>query len=315
MILFAIASVVAGFVVGILSGLLGIGGGTILVSIFSLIYGMGALQSTATSLFTIIPTSLSGAITHIRNRTCVVGVGIAAGIGGACMSPVGVWLASISPEWLVLLAAALVIAYSAITMFRKAFKLRAKQRAEAALEGGEAVDAPTAADAKAADVSQAPDAEAANVPQAAGGPEAVEATAASEAAAPAVVLSEFKLTRKMALQSAGIGLGAGLLSGYVGVGGGFLMVPMFMGIIGLPMKLTSGSSLIAVMILAIPGTITQALLGNIDWLVGISVAIGSIPGAIIGARLMKRIPELALRFFFGGFLLVIAVLLAVNQFI
>ena len=51
----------------------------------------------------------------------------------------------------------------------------------------------------------------------------------------------------------------GSLPGYVGVGGGFIMVPLMMSILHVPMKLTSGTSLIAVMILAVPGTITQAV--------------------------------------------------------
>ena len=49
-----------GVVVGILSGLLGIGGGTLMVPIFRLGFGLSAFASTATSLFTIIPTSLVG---------------------------------------------------------------------------------------------------------------------------------------------------------------------------------------------------------------------------------------------------------------
>ena len=56
-----------GVVVGILSGLLGIGGGTLMVPLFRLGFGLSALASTATSLFTIIPTSLVGFITHIKN--------------------------------------------------------------------------------------------------------------------------------------------------------------------------------------------------------------------------------------------------------
>ena len=46
----------------------------------------------------------------------------ALGVGGACTSWLGVWLAQLSPGWLVMLAAAAVIAYSGITMFRKALK-------------------------------------------------------------------------------------------------------------------------------------------------------------------------------------------------
>ena len=88
-----IAAAVVGLVVGVLSGLLGIGGGTMMVPVFRLGFGLEAIQATATSLFTIIPTSLSGCVTHVRNKTCIVPIGVAAGVGGALTSPVGVWLA------------------------------------------------------------------------------------------------------------------------------------------------------------------------------------------------------------------------------
>ena len=101
-------SAAVGVAVGILSGLLGIGGGTVLVPVFKLLYGMPAIAATATSLFTIIPTSLSGVVTHLRNNTCIPALGVAAGIGGAIMSPLGVWLASVSPDWAIMTAAALV---------------------------------------------------------------------------------------------------------------------------------------------------------------------------------------------------------------
>lgn len=78
-----------GVVVGILSGLLGIGGGTLMVPLFRLGFGLSALASTATSLFTIIPTSLVGFITHIKNKTCIPQLGIVCGLAGACTSPFG----------------------------------------------------------------------------------------------------------------------------------------------------------------------------------------------------------------------------------
>lgn len=110
-----------------------------------------------------------------------------------------------------------------------------------------------------------------------------------------------------------IGLGAGLASGYVGVGGGFIMVPLMLAFLGIPLKLASGTSLLAVMLLAVPGTIEQGLLGNIDYLAGIVVALGSVPGAFIGARLVSRVPERTLRLIFGGFLLVAALLLVLKE--
>ena len=117
-----LVSLVVGLAVGVLAGLLGIGGGMLLVPAFKLGYAMDSLMCTATSLFTIIPTSVSGAISHIRNKTCLPKLGVAAGLGGACLSPLGVWLATLSPDWAVMGAAALIIAYSSVTMFRKALR-------------------------------------------------------------------------------------------------------------------------------------------------------------------------------------------------
>lgn len=274
-----VAPALVGVLIGVASGLLGIGGGTVMVPIFRLAFGMSATMSTATSLFAIIPTSISGAISHAKGKTCIPALGIAAGLGGACLSPVGVWLAQLSPDWLVMLAAALIIGYSAINMFKKAFKVpRAGQPAAG-------VDASAAA----------------------------SLTSLGDAAAAAPTADDSSLSRKQLLQGAAIGLVAGLASGYVGVGGGFIMVPLMLSIIGIPMRKASGTSLIAVMILAIPGVIEQGIIGNINYLAGIAIVIGTIPGAVIGARLVTKVPERTLRLLFGCFLIVAAVMLVLNE--
>lgn len=277
-----LVSLVVGLAVGVLAGLLGIGGGMLLVPAFKLGYAMDSLMCTATSLFTIIPTSVSGAISHIRNKTCLPKLGVAAGLGGACLSPLGVWLATLSPDWAVMGAAALIIAYSSVTMFRKALKAPKVPRGATGAEAADAAAKEAAAEDRAAAIERA------------------------HAEAPTIGWREAGI-------GAAIGLFAGLASGYVGVGGGFIMVPLMMSILHVPMKLTSGTSLIAVMILAVPGTVTQALLGNINWIAGIAVACGSIPGATVGAKLIPKVPERQLRFLFAGFLVVAAVLLVVNQ--
>lgn len=277
-----LVSLVVGLAVGVLAGLLGIGGGMLLVPAFKLGYAMDSLMCTATSLFTIIPTSVSGAVSHIRNKTCLPKLGVAAGLGGACLSPLGVWLATLSPDWAVMGAAALIIAYSSVTMFRKALKAPKVPRGATGAEAADAAAKEAAAEDRAAAIERA------------------------HAEAPAIGWREAGI-------GAAIGLFAGLASGYVGVGGGFIMVPLMMSILHVPMKLTSGTSLIAVMILAVPGTVTQALLGNINWIAGIAVACGSIPGATLGAKLIPKVPERQLRFLFAGFLVVAAVLLVMNQ--
>ncbi|WP_417756108.1 sulfite exporter TauE/SafE family protein [Senegalimassilia anaerobia] len=266
-----IAPALAGVFVGVMSGLLGVGGGTIMVPIFRLAFGMSPLASTATSLFAIIPTSISGVVAHARAKTCVPKLGLALGVGGAVMSPMGVWLASVSPGWLVICVAAIVIGFSALKMFKKAVKC-----------------APT--------------------------PRAGRAGGSSQDASAKAVPDQPVLSRKQYLQGACIGLIAGLASGYVGVGGGFIMVPLMLAVLDIPMSLASGTSLIAIMILAIPGVIEQGLLGNIEYLAGIAIVVGSIPGALVGARLVRVVPERQLRFIFGGFLLVAAVMLMLNEF-
>lgn len=298
-----------GVLIGIASGLLGIGGGTVMVPIFRLAFGMSATMSTATSLFAIIPTSISGAISHVKGKTCIPALGIAAGLGGACLSPVGVWLAQLSPDWLVMLAAALIIGYSAINMFKKAFRIpRAGQPAEGA-DAAAAAGAPSCgskpssrAEARVVELSPQSDA-----------PAAASLTSLADAAASAPTADDSSLSRKQLLQGAAIGLVAGLASGYVGVGGGFIMVPLMLSIIGIPMRKASGTSLIAVMILAIPGVIEQGIIGNINYLAGIAIVIGTIPGAVIGARLVTKVPERTLRLLFGCFLIVAAVMLVLNE--
>lgn len=264
-----IAPALAGVFVGVMSGLLGVGGGTIMVPIFRLAFGMSPLASTATSLFAIIPTSISGVVAHARAKTCVPKLGLALGAGGAVMSPMGVWLASVSPGWLVICVAAIVIGFSAFKMFKKAVKCAPAPRAGAS---------------------------------------------SAHSASPKPVPDQPVLSRKQYLQGACIGLIAGLASGYVGVGGGFIMVPLMLAVLDIPMSLASGTSLIAIMILAIPGVIEQGLLGNIDYLAGIAIVVGSIPGALVGARLVRVVPERQLRFIFGGFLLAAAVMLMLNEF-
>lgn len=195
------------------------------------------------------------------------------------MSPMGVWLASVSPGWLVICVAAIVIGFSAFKMFKKAVKCAPAPRAGRA--GGNAQD---------------------------------ESASSAHSATPKPVPDQPHLSRKQYLQGACIGLIAGLASGYVGVGGGFIMVPLMLAVLDIPMSLASGTSLIAITILAIPGVIEQGLLGNIEYLAGIAIVVGSIPGALVGARLVRMVPERQLRFIFGGFLLVAAVMLMLNEF-
>lgn len=339
-----IAAAACGVIIGLFSGLLGIGGGTVMVPVFRLGFGMSAIGATATSLFTIIPTSISGCITHIRNKTCIPKVGIITGIAGAVCSPLGVYLASISPAWAIMLAAALIIGYSAFTMIRKAMRmpkpstsalstkvtLRSWRKAfsshgkegEGATSGASYAAGENGVTASGAAASGAAAATLGAGVHAAGSAGAVASEEPDEGNIRMVSAADATNSKVNALPNLSlkklaiavpIGMVAGLASGYVGVGGGFIMVPLFLSVLGITMKHASGTSLIAVVILAIPAVVAQGFLGNIDYIAGIAMAIGSIPGAVLGASLVSILPERRMRFIFGGFLFVAAAVLMANE--
>lgn len=313
-------SIVAGLIVGIFSGLLGIGGGTLMIPLFRLGFGLSAIVSTATSLFTIVPTSIAGCITHLKNKTCIAKIGLIAGVAGACTSPLGVLAATNSPDIAIMACAAIIIAYSAITMFRKAIKMPKRTDSDLSMRAtlqrfrmefaDETEEMP---DGRQDSGERTGQVQGAHVREIQAAPARTPETAIAHEVQKTVNTLEAPMTAKRLLTGAAIGLVAGFASGYVGVGGGFLMVPLFISLLGITMKKASGTSLIAVVILAIPGVITQTLHGNVDFVAGIAMAIGSIPGALIGASLIRYIPERKMRFLFGFFLLFAAIILVINE--
>jgi uncharacterized membrane protein YfcA len=110
-----------------------------------------------------------------------------------------------------------------------------------------------------------------------------------------------------------IGFAAGGLSGLLGIGGGILMVPAFSSWARLSLKETIATSLAVVGILAVPGTITHALLGHIAWIYAIPLSIGVIPGARIGAHVTVSTSDRRLRVMVGAMLGVLAVVYAVGE--
>ena len=107
-----------------------------------------------------------------------------------------------------------------------------------------------------------------------------------------------------------LGLSAGFLSGLLGIGGGFLMVPVYIKVFGLSTKKALGTSLAVIALIVIPNTVAQAFVGNIDWTVAFWLALGVIPGAWVGARLAIRTRESILRIILVVAILFVAVLYA-----
>jgi hypothetical protein len=110
--------------------------------------------------------------------------------------------------------------------------------------------------------------------------------------------------RPLALIAAGVAIGA--LTGLVGVGGGFLFVPLLALAGGLEMRRAVGTSLVAIAVNALAALAGQ--LGHVELPLALAAVLTSagVVGALLGARLMPRLPERALRRAFGVLVLAIA---------
>ena len=136
------------------------------------------------------------------------------------------------------------------------------------------------------------------------------ATAPTPATAPAPASAE---EPPYASRLAMLGLGAGLYSGLLGLGGGFVIVPLLIRLFGFGTKRAIGTSLVAIAILSVPGTITHALLGHIDWRLAIALSLTVIPGAWLGARVTAAASERHVRAAFAVMLAVVGVVMFANE--
>lgn len=108
-----------------------------------------------------------------------------------------------------------------------------------------------------------------------------------------------------------IGAVAGFLSGLFGVGGGVVIVPLLMLLLGFDQKRAAGTSLAAIVPTSLVGVISYASTGNVSWVSGGLLAIGAVGGAQLGALLLHRLPQRAIRWAFIAFMVVVIVSLFV----
>jgi len=109
-----------------------------------------------------------------------------------------------------------------------------------------------------------------------------------------------------------IGLGGGLLSGLLGVGGGTVMVPLLVLWAAYSQRDAHALSLGAIIPISVAGIATYGVAGKVEYWQALGLAAGSIAGARIGAGLLAKIDERLLKIVFGTFLVGVAVLLGVR---
>ena len=108
-----------------------------------------------------------------------------------------------------------------------------------------------------------------------------------------------------------IGLLAGFMSALFGVGGGLIIVPLLILLLHWDPHAATATSLAAVGITALAGTITYAIAGEVDPAHAVLLGVPAALGATVGASLQQRVQARELSFLFSGLLVVIAIWLLV----
>ena len=111
-----------------------------------------------------------------------------------------------------------------------------------------------------------------------------------------------------------IGFGVGFLSGLLGVGGGFVLSPALIYLVGVPTSIAIGTGLFQIIFISGYGTISHFLKGNVDFRLVICILTGSIIGSQLGSMLNKKIRGAHIRYYFS-WLIFLAIGIIIIKFI
>jgi uncharacterized membrane protein YfcA len=235
----------SGLLAGILAGLLGIGGGTVLVPILVTL-GYEPIQAVATSSLAIIVTSSSGSYQNWRMGYLNFERVIYLGGPALVTAQIGVAIANRLSPALLLVAFAVLLA---VNVYLVGVRKRLASRDDAARP---AQWNPTVARVFTGSV-------------------------------------------------------AGLLAGIFGIGGGVIMVPLQMLLLGEPIKRAIQTSLAVIVMTAIAATAGHALRGNVVWIAGLILGFGGLLSAQLSTRLLPKLPDKTVTVLFRALLMSLVV--------
>jgi uncharacterized protein len=125
---------------------------------------------------------------------------------------------------------------------------------------------------------------------------------------------DVRVTLRMAVRLAAIGLVVGALAGFFGIGGGFLIVPGLMLATGMPILNAIGSSLFSVGSFALTTATNYALSGLVDWVIALLFITGGVAGGYLGMRAAVSLAanRRSLTFVFAGIIFAVATYMLVR---
>jgi len=280
-----ILTLVAGVGTGVLSGMFGVGGAVVSTPAIRVL-GATPLEGVGSTLPSVIPSAVSGSLRYWRERLIIGRIALWTSATGVAASVGGALLAGTVPGngHLLMIMTAALLGFTAYRLGNAPRSSNAPTHSRLDVEDPVGDLATPATD--------------------------LETTSEQE---PVRSLPEERQTETWRLGA--IGVAAGGLSGLLGLGGGAVMVPAFAGWVRLTIKEAVATSLLCVGVLAVPGTITHAVLGNINWAFAIPLSIAVIPGARLGAHLAIRASARGLRITVAIGLGAIAIVYAAGEII
>jgi uncharacterized membrane protein YfcA len=105
----------------------------------------------------------------------------------------------------------------------------------------------------------------------------------------------------------------GLASGFLGIGGGLIVVPILSAYVGLPIHLAVATSMLTMIFTSLSGVSTHILLGNVKFEYAIPLGIGILAGTQLGARTAKRLRSVSLERVFAFAMITIGILLLLTK--
>jgi len=124
---------------------------------------------------------------------------------------------------------------------------------------------------------------------------------------------KLRLTSQCALLLCVVGLGAGVLSGLFGVGGGFIIVPALVMFSGMGIERAIGTSLLVITLIGASGTASHLLAGkDLPLSTAVIFATGSIAGLFVGSALAQRLAGATLQRIFAAAMLLVALFVMVR---
>ncbi|GAY10965.1 sulfite exporter TauE/SafE family protein [Pseudonocardia sp. N23] len=267
-----------GLVMGVVIGGLGGGGGVLTVPALVYVLGQNAQDATTSSLIIVGITAAVGAAARIKGRGVDWRNGIALGVIGIPAAYLGTLLNHhVSQPVLLLAFAALTIVAAA------AMLLNARREPD-------------------------PDTDT----------EDTTSVSPSSPGATATALRK-RPARSALLLTAGevvaCGAAVGFLTGFLGVGGGFLVVPALVIVLRMPMALAVGTSLLVIVLNSISSMVSRFGVTHLDWHVIAPFTIAAVLGTLLGKRVADRLSGATLTKSFAGMLVAVGIFVGIQSLI